>query len=312
MHLTKEVMGGEFAMAKENDTKTMSLQDLGLEDEVTPAEKAAKKAETVVTTEGGTQIKVKQSGTERTGVNHGLTISDRISVVMRQTVDGYFEYDVSSNGMKYSNRVVYANGFTRPYYIATDMSISNVAFDFTCKDFSADIWMFGDSYFSYGENRWPYYLITNGFSDHCLIDGYAGEASERSLASLKSYISQGKPKYIVWCLGMNDGSDGSSAPKAAWMSAVNEILGICKNNQITPVFATIPTVPTINHEQKNAWIRNSGYQFIDFAKAVGAQADGTWFTGMLSRDGVHPTASGAMALYYQALADFAQFLQNKQ
>jgi lysophospholipase L1-like esterase len=191
------------------------------------------------------------------------------------------------------------------------MTISNVDFVWTCKDFSRDIWMLGDSYFSYGENRWVYYLITNGYSGRCLIDAYAGEGSDRALPSLKSYIGFAKPKYILWCLGMNDGSDSATAPKAQWMNAVNSVLDICKKNDITPILGTIPTVPSISHEMKNAWIRNSGYQYIDFAKAVGAQADGTWFDGMLSSDNVHPTVSGAMALYYQAITDCSQFLQNK-
>ena len=52
-------------MAKENDVKkeTMSLADLGLEDEVTPAEKAEQEAKKVVT-ESGTQITVKKANIE--------------------------------------------------------------------------------------------------------------------------------------------------------------------------------------------------------------------------------------------------------
>ena len=55
-------MGGEFAMAKENDKKetTMSLADLGLEDEVTPAEAAKKNEEHKLITDGGTEITVKK------------------------------------------------------------------------------------------------------------------------------------------------------------------------------------------------------------------------------------------------------------
>lgn len=116
-----------------------------------------------------------------------------------------------------------------------------------------------------------------------------------------------KPKYIVWCVGMNDGSD-SSAPSAQWMNAVNEVIAICKKYNIVPIFGTIPTVPSINHEKKNAWIRSSGYQYIDFAKAVGASSSGVWFSGMLSTDNVHPTSAGAMALYRQALLDCPQLM----
>jgi len=255
-----------------------------------------------------TTVKVKKSGTEGTGTNHGLTLSDKISVVLIQRVDSKINYEISSNGEKYSSEITQNNGITKPYFTVSDMTVSNVDFSTTSRDIQNTIWMFGDSYFSYGTNRWVYYLIENGYSENCLIDAYAGESSTYSLPSLKSYIGLAKPKIIVWCLGMNDGGDGSSAPSSTWMNAVNEVLSICRQFEITPVFATIPTVPSINHEKKNEWVRNSGYQYIDFAKAVGAQSDGTWFTGMLGSDNVHPTISGAMALYYQALTDCPQLL----
>ena len=255
-----------------------------------------------------TTVKVKKSGTERTGTNHGMTLSEKISVVLIQRVNNKINYEISSNGEKYSGEITQNNYITKPYFTVSDMTVSNVDFSTTCRDIHNNIWLFGDSYFSYGTNRWMYYLIENGYSDNCLIDGYPGESSTYSIPSLKSYIGLAKPKIIVWCVGMNDGSDDDSAPSSTWLNAINEVLYICNQFEITPILATIPTVPSINHEKKNEWIRNSGYQYIDFAKAVGAQSDGTWFTGMLSSDNVHPTISGAMALYYQAITDCPQLL----
>lgn len=259
---------------------------------------------------GATNINIKKAGTVGGDIPHGLTISNRVSIKLTQTVEK-LQYEISSNGASYSGETTNNNGYTKAYYSADTITVNNVAFTWTCRDFVNDIWMFGDSYFSYGTNRWVYYLIQNDFSNNCLIDAYAGEASDRSVQSLKAYIGLCKPKYIVWCLGMNDGADSSTAPNSSWMTGINEVLSICKNNNIVPIFGTIPTIPSKNHEQKNAWIRSSGYQYIDFAKAVGAQSDGTWFAGMLSSDNTHPTPSGAMALYYQAITDCPQFLQNK-
>ena len=79
-----------------------------------------------------------------------------------------------------------------------------------------------------------------------------------------------------------------------------------ENLEIQLVLATIPTVPTINNEYKNDYVRNSGYRYIDFANAVGAQADGTWFSGMLSDDGIHPTDNGAKALFGEAIIDLPE------
>ena len=118
----------------------------------------------------------------------------------------------------------------------------------------------------------------------------------------------GKPKYIVWCLGMNDGSDSKSAPSSAWVTGRDTVINVCKRYGATPIFATIPTVPGINHEQKNTWVRSSGYRYIDFAKAVGADENGDWYSGMLSDDEVHPTAQGARALYGRVLTDFPEIM----
>ena len=57
---------------------------------------------------------------------------------------------------------------------------------------------------------------------------------------------------------------------------------------------------------KNSIIRSSGLRYIDFYNAVGSTESGSWYDGMLSTDGVHPTETGARALFGQAMADFAE------
>ena len=255
-----------------------------------------------------TTVAVKKNGVTGTPVNHGLTITDKINVVLAVTVDNKFKYEVSSGGETYTGETAFNTAYCKFYYAFENMTAENIDFSATCRDFDNNIWIYGDSYLSYGTNRWMYYLIENGYSENCLIDAYPGENTTTLLRSLTSYKDQGSPKYILWCGGMNDGSDGTTV-NTTWMNNVNSMLSICNEKNITPIFGTIPTVPTINHEKKNEWIRNSGYQYIDFAKAVGAQPDGTWLTGMLSSDNVHPTPAGAKALYYQALADCPQLLQ---
>ena len=62
------------------------------------------------------------------------------------------------------------------------------------------------------------------------------------------------------------------------------------------------------YKGKNKWIRESGYHYIDFAKAVEADENGNWYSGLLSGDNVHPTEKGAKVLYSRAIADFADLL----
>ena len=172
------------------------------------------------------------------------------------------------------------------------------------------IWLFGDSYLGTNNTaRWAYYLVNREKDSRVMMDAFAGENSTSAFASLEALINSGVPDYIVWCLGMNDGGDTGTTPNTTWMSKVNSLIELCEANKIIPIFATIPTVPSVNNEGKNKWVRESGHQYIDFAKAVGATSEGVWFTGMLSTDNIHPSAIGAVTLYHAALAGCPQFSQ---
>ena len=61
-----------------------------------------------------------------------------------------------------------------------------------------------------------------------------------------------------------------------------------------------------NH-YKNEYVKSSGYRYVDFAKAVGAENAGSqWYNGMLASDKIHPTKTGARALYQQVICDFPE------
>lgn len=175
------------------------------------------------------------------------------------------------------------------------------------KRIASPIWMYGDSYFSYDSSyRWTYFLIEwgylNWFANH-LPGGTTGDLLPAFEADLKC----GCPQYALWALGMNDETDvDNDTPDSVWLANTQEFLKICKDNNITPILTTTPSVPSRNHEGKNKWVRESGYRYIDFADAVGASADGEWTSGMLYIDGVHPTPVGARALAMRTLLDFPE------
>jgi lysophospholipase L1-like esterase len=135
-----------------------------------------------------------------------------------------------------------------------------------------------------------------------------GIDSEESWPILLNDLSTGNPKYLLWLLGMNDGDDAdANTPSESWITHIQKVIAICEERGITPILATIPTC-LIYNEGKNSWVRNSGYRYIDFAKAVGANGDGSWYDGMLNtnNDNVHPTDKGARALAMQVLLDFPE------
>lgn len=250
---------------------------------------------------------------DETTLQHGLTIENNLQVRIVPTADKsvakntYVNIIITSNGKSYESGSTY---FVREYgsIIAKSVGsiLNNCVFSYIPMDIDKKIWMFGDSYFSWIPERWVYYLGIDGNADNCLCNGYSGETSVDAVSALKHLLTIGRPKYIVWCLGMNDGSEISSYSEI-WKNGIDELLKACSDYSIIPILATIPTVPNVNNEYKNEWIRNSGYRFIDFAKAVGATTNGVWYGDMLGDDKVHPTVDGAKSLYGRAIADFPEF-----
>ena len=188
------------------------------------------------------------------------------------------------------------------------MAMTDVKLNATCADFRCPVWAFGDSYFGLSIERVGYWLRENGFFN-ILFDGLGGENATGAMSDLNLCINFGTPKYIVWALGMNGAADSNGQPNATWLAKSQEFISLCAAKGITPIFCTIPTVPGIVHEALSAWVRNSGYRYIDVADAVGSQEDGTWYDGMLSSDNVHPTEFGAKVIAQRWLIDFPEIME---
>jgi hypothetical protein len=101
-------------------------------------------------------------------------------------------------------------------------------------------------------------------------------------------------------MGMNNGDNG--AVNSQWLNDLNVVKSLCEEHDITLILATIPSCPQADNTYKNAIVRQSGYRYIDFNKAVGVNGT-TWYDGMLSSDNIHPTSLGAKALARQFVVD---------
>lgn len=242
---------------------------------------------------------------------HGLTIANDISLVLDYRSDGV-KVTLYSNGGSFTTTTTFVSltsGVVSPSIISTGTVCTSAVFEMTVPRAKKPVWYFGDSYISYTNTaRWTYYLVHDGFDGNTLLNGYAGGTSATTVMALTALLLYGTPEYAVFATGMNDGSDSASAPSTSWVNARDNFISLCESNGIEMIFATVPTVPSVNNEQKNAWVKSSGYRYIDFAKAVGADGTGAWYSGMLSADNVHPTEKGAKALYTQAITDFPEFL----
>lgn len=244
-------------------------------------------------------------------IDHNLNISGGIlDIIIEENPIDSVTITISNNGNTFKHTFTgwVKNTTLQPYCYAAFGSFANYNFTWTCTDLYKNCWIFGDSYMAYSPERWAYYLEQYGYAKNALLNSFPGATSGAAIINLHNLIDYGNPKFIIWTVGMNDGSDSDSAPSSTWANNRDTFIAICEENNVEPIFATIPTVPTVNNEQKNAWIRNSGYRYIDFSRAVNAAATGTWNSGMLSSDGVHPTENGAKALFAEFLLDFPEIM----
>ena len=231
-------------------------------------------------------------------VAHGLTFSDFVKIVISNIGDDYCRFFIQTRNGQFAYNFVWtfaANGQT---FFTTAGTLTDVDFIASCADLNNDVWLFGDSYVGMANPaRYPKQLRDMGYSDF-LCDGLAGQSSSGAYSDLQRCLALGvKPKFLIWTLGMND-------TDSAWNTTVQQVQTLCESNDITLILATVPTVPSRNKENINSTVRNSGYDYIDFANAVGANSSGVWYSGYLSSDEVHPTELGAKALATQFIFDF--------
>ena len=243
---------------------------------------------------------------------HSLNIKDYLQVDIDVAFDSTAEITLSTNGgeAKFQSDLFYGDG---PMFVSAFNGCTIVNANIQFKSLNNILPRFyGDSYSSSdratSKTRW----VAQAFIRGCrfFVNGLTGGKSVDMIEQFYQDIKLcDNPKMVIWGLGMNDGSDSANAPSSNWKDYVDNIINYSKANSIELVLCTIPSVPNINHEQKNEYVRNSGLRYIDFAKAVENGKNNTWKSGMLSIDNIHPTELGAIALYMQAISDVPELFE---
>jgi len=245
---------------------------------------------------------------------HGLSINTFLRVSLQYVNGGQLRYIISSIGGYFTKTVNWGYiGEYQPFVMSVGTSATELTLAIGSLDLKKSVWAFGDSYMSISPERWPGVLQSVGVESF-MINALSGINSVNMLTDAIKAFKNYSPKFAIWGLGMNDSSDtDNSTPAPNWLSAINSFLVLCSENGTIPILATIPCVPSKNHAAKNSWVRSSGYRYIDFADAVGANVYtsgvNNWYENMLSSDEIHPTALGAQALASRVLADFPEILQ---
>lgn len=294
---------------KKNNVLTASIKSEGEFDSVTFGLGKSTRGYWVKITETNVVITSNQDNVLET-IEHGMTIGTHLNAIVDIGNECKGKIILQSNGISKSLDISKWIGGGPLFVENSGNSVKEVQASLYSRDLNCDIWGYGDSYFSFNTNeRWTYYLMTKWGYTNLLLDHLPGAKSATMYTALLNDLNLGKPKYIFWALGMNDSSD-TDVVDSTWLGYVSNVLELCNKNNITPILCTIPSIPSKSHELKNQWVRSSGYRYVDFANAVGAQANGIWNEGLLGGDNVHPTPKGAQALASQAVCDFPELTTN--
>lgn len=226
---------------------------------------------------------------------HHLALGSQIRVGIYYKEGSTANINIESCGQSFD--------FNAPWWAGGAMFVSNMSdgdvlatMSLYALDAEEPLWIVGDSYINWQDaNRWPYYLYREGYSNW-LGDHLPGAGSTQMLQSFINDLKLGKPKYAVWCLGMNDRQDSDNRPSEVWLNSIRSFITVCEQNGITPILTTVPSVPKRNHKAKSAWVRKSGYTYIDISQAVSDNDSPNWFSDYLSADNIHPSATGAKVI----------------
>lgn len=241
------------------------------------------------------------------GTPHGLTISDFIDITFNNDIFGISVVLASVSGLFKHTFAEYVSlesyGYPR-VELGTTTTVINAELRATSPYFSKPIWVFGDSYTSLYDVRWTKQMIkTIGITDF-LLDGLAGGSSGQIYGEVTKALNYGTPKFLIWCLGMND-------TYANWNTNYQALKTLCESKGIELILQTIP-IPNLETSQQqadiNTAIKASGLRYIDACAAMCPNNTWPWYTGYCA-DGVHPTELGAKVLAARFLSDFPEFMQ---
>lgn len=254
-----------------------------------------------------TNINIYANGSLSSSTPHGITISDYLSfsIIMDDDRNGH----ITINSLGGTATTIMSLGYNKKGlpFIRSTTALTNVKLSAICTDIKNPIWWFGDSYSSLATERVIGQLDNYGVIGQMLIDAVPGgrtyyDASTGGYIEFIKLIKFAKPKYIIWALGMNDAED-------VYKGYLLIIKNYCDANGITLYAAKIPSVPGIDNTSKNAYIDELGIRAIDWSIAVNATAQGTWYSGYLSSDNVHPTVKGAQAMAARTIVDCPAIMQ---
>ena len=264
----------------------------------------------------GTEINVwsKADGSERVvgTVEHGLTFRDQIniSLMIGDTGTGHFIMttipDPSNPTVcKYTRDFNFGEQVQGIYFAVGSQAMTNVIFSAVSPDLKKPLWIFGDSYLSIYDNRIGGQLKNYGYLSGIMVDAYPGNNSSNEYAELTKALALAKPRFLLWCVGMNDDSADD------YQDTMESVKELCEANDITLILYRVPTVASkkVVLESISSIVIRSNLRYIDAYQAVETDPNGNWANGTLTSGDIHPTELGAQLIAQRYLIDVPEIME---
>lgn len=136
--------------------------------------------------------------------------------------------------------------------------------------------------------------------------GCAGDTSQMLLARTGIDLMHYQPQYVHVLIGTND------TTYSTWETNVQQLITKIQQLGAVPIFGTVPpaNVPhNTTYSAKNAWIKASGYRYVNYAAALSVGGDeATMDTSLFLSDLVHPNVAGHDAMFARFQSDLADLL----
>ena len=243
-----------------------------------------------------------------TAIAHGLTISSYLQVTMFMGMDGVCYIVINTTDGTFNTKVDFGYEWNYAPFIFAEQNMNNVKLSYSCADLRCPLWICGDSYMGVADTRVSGQLKNAGYWNY-LIDAIAGGRAVdtgtpgKSLYNdLQKMLEFGVPKFLIWELGMNGGTQMN-------IDFLPTLVELCAEKDIELILYLPPSVPSIDNTSLQNYIKSLNIRYIDGNDAVGANAQGVWYTGMLATDEVHPTSLGAKAIAMRFLSDAPELMQ---
>lgn len=226
---------------------------------------------------------------EESNTNHGLTWKDKCIVIIDSIDLAHTKVTLITNGGEFSYTFDRPKGYGNNGEWSTQYDTMNgTLIQQIAKP--NDIWILGDSYMSYADDRIGGALYEMGQEAPTILS-IPGAKTSLMAAQFANMIDcyNVVPSVVCVCTGIND--DNASE----YQTGLDKIIQYAEKNGIKIITTAIPITPS--RLSQNLAVRNYvltlDYETIRFDEAVGSSDLGVWYDNCLNADNVHPTQNGA-------------------